>query len=444
MAGVFLAALYVPLGPGGRFWQALTEALHLLQEYARDHVVLCLLPAFFVAGGISVFLRKESVMGLLGAGAKKVVSYGVASVSGTILAVCSCTVLPIFAGIYSMGAGIGPATTFLYSGPAINALAIILTAQVLGLELGIARAVGAVVFSIIIGLLMHLFFRKDESERAHNAGPTPEPPTRPEAAKPLGRTAAIFAALIGILVFVNLSPSLLASGCACNVSDEGIPEVASPIWSALYAAKWYLAGAAAILLLGMLNRWYKVALWKLALAALGVAVLALLFPASPKLAFGAGVVLLAVTLGTSGGEARDWLDSSWGFAKQILPLLFAGILVSGFLLARPGQEGIIPSHWISSAVGGNSIWSNLFASVAGALMYFATLTEVPILQGLLGSGMGRGPGLALLLAGPALSLPNMLVIRSVLGTKKTLAYLILVVLMATFSGLLFGVISKGI
>lgn len=147
-------------------------------------------------------------------------------------------------------------------------------------------------------------------------------------------------------------------------------------------------------------------------------------------------------INTQNGELGDWFEQSWSFAKQILPLLLIGVLIAGFLLGRPGHEGVIPSEWISAAVGGNSLQANLFASVFGAFMYFATLTEIPILQGLLGNGMGQGPALALLLAGPALSLPNMLVIRSIIGTKKTIIFVSLVVVMSTISGMIFGTIMS--
>ncbi|HET6442198.1 MAG TPA: permease, partial [Phycisphaerae bacterium] len=322
-----------------------------------------------------------SVLRYLGAKANKVVAYGVASVSGSILAVCSCTVLPLFAGIWRMGAGLGPATAFLYSGPAINVLAIILTARVLGLELGIARAVGAILFSIVIGLAMHFIFRKEERARAEAQAAVPEP----EAGRPLWRTALFFAAMVGILVFANWGRPDEASGA---------------VWRAIYSVRWAVAGVFAVALAAMILGWFRRA------------------------------------------ELGEWCGSTWGFAKQILPLLFIGVLAAGFLLGRPGHEGLIPSEWVSGAVGGNSLRANLFASVAGALMYFATLTEVPILQGLLGSGMGKGPALALLLAGPALSLPNMLVIRSILGTKKTLVYAALVVAMATASGLIYGALFR--
>jgi len=420
ITGVFLTALFLPVGLP-RLQNAVMESLYLLNEYASKHVVLCLLPAFLIAGGISVFLKGDAVMRYLGAGAKKVVAYGVASVSGTILAVCSCTVLPLFAGIYRRGAGIGPATAFLYSGPAINILAIILTARVLGVGLGVARAVGAVVFSIVIGLLMHFFFRREEQGRMDALQASPAP--RKES--PLHRTILLFASLIAILIFSNWG------------SNENAPR----FWSLIQRSKWFITGGAALLLGLMARSWLQVTWWKLAITGSAVLLLALLVPGNPTLAFGAGLVGLAASLGTTGGDSSSWLDESWGFARQVMPLLFAGILVSGFLLGRPGMEGMIPSSWVEGAVGGNSLWANLFASVAGALMYFATLTEVPILQGLIGAGMGQGPALALLLAGPALSLPSMLVIGSIMGTRKTLVYITLVVTMSTLTGLIYGAIA---
>jgi len=376
IVAVFIACFYLPIGTQ-RFDNAVTESLHLVKWYAREHVVLCLVPAFFIAGAISVFVSQASVMKYLGARANKVLAYGVASVSGSVLAVCSCTILPLFAGIYRMGAGLGPATAFLYSGPAINVLAIILTARILGPELGIARAVGAIVFSIVIGLLMHAIYHREETEKANNQMQIPEP----EAGKPLWQNAIYFTSLVGILVFANW---------AKPVSDTGL-------WSWIHSAKWLITAGFAVVLAVVLAMWFKKS------------------------------------------ELSEWSQATWGFAKQILPLLFLGVVVAGFLLGRPGREGIIPSAWVERAVGGNSLWANLFASVAGAFMYFATLTEVPILQGLIGAGMGKGPALALLLAGPALSLPNMLVIRSVMGTQKTVVYVSLVIVMSTIAGMLFGV-----
>jgi uncharacterized membrane protein YraQ (UPF0718 family) len=414
---VFLACFYLPVGTQ-RLDQAVMESFHLVKWYAREHVLLCLIPAFFIAGGIAVFVSQASVMKYLGAKANKVLAYGVAAVSGTILAVCSCTVLPLFAGIYRMGAGLGPATAFLYSGPAINVLAIVLTARVLGLEMGIARAVGAILFSVIVGLLMHLFFLKEETEKANGPSAMPEP----EVERPLWQNVLYFASMVGILVFANW----------------GKPGEATGFWHAIWSSKWYLTSAFTIGFAVILILWFGLKLWKVAAAAVPTALVALLFPRQPMIPFAVGVVGLSAITSTDKGEAGDWFSQSWGFAKQILPLLFFGVLIAGALLGRPGHEGLIPSAWVSRAVGGNSLQSNFFASIAGAFMYFATLTEVPILQGLIGNGMGKGPALALLLAGPALSLPNMLVIRSVMGTKKTVVYVSLVVAMATISGMIYG------
>jgi uncharacterized membrane protein YraQ (UPF0718 family) len=417
IVAVFVVSFYLPLGRP-RFDNAILEALYLLNWYARQHVLLCLVPAFFIAGAIAVFISQASVMKYLGARAKKVLAYGVASVSGSVLAVCSCTVLPLFMGIYKMGAGLGPATTFLYAGPAINVLAIILTARVLGLQLGVARAVGAILFSIIIGLLMHVIFLKEEIAKANAQAAMPEP----EVTRPLSQNVVYFALMVAVLVFANW----------------GAPGTPNGIWALIYSAKWAITAFFGALFGIILVLWFKVSLWKIVVAAVPVAILAAVFPGMPVLSFTIAIAALTVIALYQEGEMHEWVDSTWGFTKQILPLLFIGVLVAGALLGRPGHEGLIPSEWISRSVGGNSIGANLFASVAGAFMYFATLTEVPILQGLIGNGMGKGPALALLLAGPALSLPNMLVIRAVIGTKKTVVFVLLVVVMATICGLLFG------
>jgi uncharacterized protein len=417
----FLACFYLPvdyLQGWARMKNALWESLHLVRWYAREHVLLCLVPAFFIAGAIAVFVSQASVMKYLGAGANKALAYGVASVSGTILAVCSCTVLPLFAGIYRMGAGLGPACAFLYSGPAINVLAIFLTARILGLELGVARAVGAVVFSIVIGLAMHFIFRKEELAKVQAQADAPEP----EVARPLWQNAVFFAVMVGVLVFANW----------------GEPKESTGVWHAIYAAKWVATSLLGVALGLILVVWIGLPWLKVVLTAVPTAILAILFPHAPMIAFAAAVVGLSWTTSTDKGEGGEWFSQSWTFAKQIMPLLLAGVLVAGLLLGRPGQEGLIPSEWVVRAVGGNSLFANFFASVAGAFMYFATLTEVPILQGLIGAGMGKGPALALLLAGPALSLPNMLVIRSVMGTKKTVVFVSLVVVMATIAGMVYG------
>lgn len=425
---VFLCCFYLPVGTP-RFDNAVTESLELVKWYAREHVLLCLIPAFFIAGAISVFVSQASVMKYLGARANKVLAYGVAAVSGTILAVCSCTILPLFAGIYRMGAGLGPATAFLYSGPAINVLAIILTARILGLELGIARAVGAISFSVIIGLIMHVIYRKEELEKANGQMAMPTP----QVARPLWQNAMFFAAMVAVLVFANWARSgdvravfLCCPGGLSTYKVEGqilqqnpqqlvikdmagtehaidanlvqavAPVEKNPVYERILHNKWILVLIFLAGLIFMVWQWFNSA------------------------------------------ERIEWVNSSWGYAVQILPLLLMGVLISGLFLGRPGHEGLIPNKWVEWAVGGNSLRANVLASVAGAFMYFATLTEVPILQGLIGSGMGKGPALALLLAGPALSLPSMLVIRSVMGTQKTVIYVTLVIVMATLSGLIYG------
>ncbi|MBU0641281.1 MAG: permease [Planctomycetes bacterium] len=379
MLAVFLLAYFLPfeaLPATGKLMTSGREALLMLQDYAQHHVMLCLVPALFIAGAISCFVSQAAVMKYFGAQAHKVVAYSVAAVSGTILAACSCTILPLFAGIYKRGAGLGPATAFLYSGPAINVLAIVLTARVLGWQLGAVRAIGAVVLSVIIGLSMHFICRKEEAARQVEGGffVQEEPDGRG-----LWQSTLYFAAMIGILVFANWG----------KLDETG---VAGTIWS----VKWYLTGGFVAALVIMLMAWFK---WP---------------------------------------ELSEWVGSTWTFAKQILPLLFLGVLVAGVLLGRPGHPALVPEAWIAKAVGGNSLGANFFASFAGALMYFATLTEVPILQGLLGAGMGKGPALALLLAGPALSLPNMLVIRSVMGSQKTVVYVALVVVLSTVAGMTYG------
>jgi len=419
LAAIFGAVYFLPVGTP-RFDGAVTEALELTKWYAREHVVLCLLPAFWIAGAIATFVSQASVMRYLGPKAPKPLAYGVGSVAGTILAVCSCTVLPLFQGIYRMGAGLGPATAFLYSGPAINVLAIVMTAKVLGASIGLARAVGAVAFSVVIGLLMAFLFRHEERQKVAAAAMLPEP----EAGRPLRQTAAFFATMVGILVFANWGAASQTTG----------------FFAAVFAVKWWLTSALAVTFALMLWRWFGIELTRIAAVAAAVAGTALLVPAHPTWPFLAGVLGLAWLTAGRDDEAGEWLKQAWSYTKQIVPLLLGGVLVAGFLLGRPGHEGLIPSMWISSLLGGNSLFANLFAAVAGAFMYFATLTEVPIVQGLIGSGMGSGPALALLLAGPALSLPSMLVLNSILGLKKTVTYVSLVVVMATLTGWGYGLL----
>jgi hypothetical protein len=376
----FVAAYYVPWG-NETVRKSGLEAFMMLQEYAREHVLTCLIPAFFIAGAIAVFVSQASVLKYFGATANKILSYSVASVSGTVLAVCSCTVLPLFAGIYTRGAGIGPATAFLYSGPAINVLAIVLTARILGWQLGLARAIGAVLFAVVVGLLMAFIFRKEDAARTAGQIYLPEDGDKQRT---LPQDSLFVLTLVLILIFAAFARPA---------------EGNSGLWSFIFAAKWYVTAALLIVLALMLKGWF------------------------------------------SGEERSNWVQSTWGFMKQIFPLLGGGVLVAGFMLGRPGHAALIPEHYIQTLVGGNSLWANLFASVAGALMYFATLTEVPILQGLIGAGMGKGPALALLLAGPALSLPNMLVIGGVMGIKKTAVFCTIIVILSTVAGMLYGWLS---
>jgi uncharacterized membrane protein YraQ (UPF0718 family) len=495
---VFAAVFWLPLG-WARFDGAIYESLALAKWYAQEHVLLCLAPAFFIAGAIAVFVSHGSVMKYLGAKANKALAYGVASVSGSVLAVCSCTVLPLFAGIWRMGAGLGPAVTFLYSGPAINVLAIILTARILGLELGIARTAGAVGFSIVIGLVMHFMYRKEELARGAQQMAVPQAPP----GRPLWQNASLMAALVCVLVFANVSKptevsvtltdphgdSIVYGGIIERQDDKyihlrgwlwqsggqsaqsfEIPRdhaVVAPqegFWLSLYQSKWFLTAVAGAAIGLMLIFWFGLKWWKVLAAAAPPAVLAMLLPMDGLMAavpLAAAVAGLAIIAGADKGPAGEWLEATWGFAKQILPLLLAGVMVAGFLLGRVGHEGLIPSKYIQALVGESPnrmleltgagggtfetmaravwpLWTNLFASIFGALMYFATLTEVPILQGLLDAGMGKGPALALLLSGPSLSLPSMLVIRGVLGTRKTIVYAVLVVVLSMAAGLIFG------
>lgn len=418
--GLFLVLFFLPVGLP-RFDHALKEGLELTKWYAQEHVLLCLIPALFIAGGISTFVNQASVMRYLGPKANKPMAYGVASVSGSILAVCSCTVLPLFGGIWMRGAGLGPATAFLYSGPAINVLAIVMTARILGMELGVARAIGAVGFSIVIGLGMHFVFRREEQAKAEAAIEMPEV----EVKRPLWQNVLFFASMVGVLVFANWSKPAELTG----------------LWASIHAWKWPVAGAFAAGLGAALGLWFGFKWRALALVAVPVVLLSFVFAHEPLIPFMVGCAGLAVLCARSAGEGREWLDATWTLTKQIFPLLIAGVFVSGMLLGRPEHEALVPSSWVSQSVGGNSLSANFTSSIVGAFMYFATLTEVPILQGLIGSGMGKGPALALLLAGPALSLPSMLVLRSIMGTKKVIVYGVLVVVMATVSGLIYGALA---
>lgn len=420
IVGGFLLFYFMPI-EDNQLVGAVTAAMELANWYARAHVLLCLVPAFFIAGVIAIFVSQTAVIKYFGAAAKKWLAYLIASVSGSVLAVCSCTILPLFSSIYKRGAGIGPAVTFLYSGPAVNILAMVLTARILGFKLGVARIIGAVLFSIVIGLIMQFIYRREEVEKIADL-------QVPDivVVRPIWQTAVHLLILVAILVFTTWA----------------LPQKMIGVWASIWSIKWKLVSLAGLAL--SLSLVYIIGLnrYRVMAGIILVAFTAWFFPVHPLIPFLTGLLVLVLLLLTSQGESLEWLNSTWGFTKQILPLLAAGVLLAGLLLGSPeGSRGLIPDDWVTGLVGGNSLWANFFAAIVGAFMYFATLTEVPILQGLISSGMGQGPALALLLAGPALSLPNMLVIRSVIGTKKTIVFVALVVVMATFSGIIFGLIN---
>ncbi|MHC4625623.1 MAG: permease [Planctomycetota bacterium] len=424
LATIFVVAYVLPLG-NPRIQAAIQEAFRLLQWYARNHTLACVVPALFIAGAIVTFLSKDSVVRYLGPTANVAVAYAVASVAGCVLAVCSCSVLPMFAGIYSLGAGLGPATTFLYSGPAINVLAIFLSARVLGLEIGAGRFVGAVVFSVVIGLLMALVFRRGERAKARAAMHMPEP-EKPR--RSVGKTALFLASMILFLVFsdwynpgnvvvkttdgrrfeavvIHETKDAVRFQLEEDIGESRIGEKLTLQKSELvdvqerrnwvirlHHIRWYLAGLCALAAFFMAWRWYE------------------------------------------RDEIREWMHNTWEFAKLLVPLLFGGVFVVGFV------STLLPEKQVAHYVGDNSLSSNLVASVIGAFWYFATLTEIPITQALMKLGMHKGPVLALLLAGPALSLPNILVIRKVMGNTKTIVFIVLVVVMSTIVGILFGAV----
>ena len=432
IAAVFAFAFFLPV-ESTRFNTAISATLDLVKWYAREHVILCLLPAFFIAGVISVFISQASVLKYFGAQAKKWVAYTVASVSGTILAVCSCTILPLFSSIHKRGAGLGPAIAFLYSGPAINILAIILTARILGFEMGVARTIGAVSFSVIIGLIMAFIYRKEEIVKKEEQMNIVAPPEK----RPMWQTSLHFFTLVLILVFANWGKP--AEGDTTST------------WYSIWHYKWWITGFFSLVMGYSLIKILKIK-WQWVLGAAVVVIASIILSNNliesdklkPMMPMLVGIIALSVItiLDKTDAENKAWTIATWDFAKQILPLLAIGVVTAGFLLGSTHDgktiAGVIPNEGISALVGGNSIFSNFFASVVGAFMYFATLTEVPIVQGLIASGMGKGPALALLLAGPSLSLPNMLVIKGVLGTQKTVVYVSLVVVMATITGLIYG------
>jgi hypothetical protein len=422
MAAVFALAYYLPLADP-QVTAAVLEAFKLLQWYARNHTLACVVPALFIAGGITTFLSQAAVMRYLGPTSNKLASYSVASVAGVVLAVCSCSVLPMFAGIYHLGAGLGPASTFLYSGPAINVLAIFLTARVLGFELGLWRAVGAIVFAVLVGLGMHTLFRSEEQEKVAAAAQLPEPDG---TARPMWQNASLLAAMMAFLLFSDwFNPGdavvrLTAGGEIRGVVlQEMHDEVMIQVQETAQGAR---AGE-------------RVTLSKAEIAGIEVAQ-GWVMDVYHVRWYLAGLMGLAVALMTwrwvDRDEFRTWMDHTWDFAKLLVPLLFGGVFVVGFISA------LLPDRQIAMLVGDNSLSATLIASVVGAFFYFATLTEVPITQALIEHGMAKGPALALLLAGPALSLPNMLVLFKIMGVKKTAAFSMIIVIAATLTGLIYG------
>ena len=422
MAGVFVVAYYLPLADS-KVTGAILEAFKLLQWYARNHTLACVVPALFIAGGITTFLSQAAVMRYLGPKSNKLAAYSVASVAGVVLAVCSCSVLPMFAGIYRLGAGLGPASAFLYSGPAINVLAIFLTARVLGFELGLWRGIGAIVFAILVGLGMHMLFRREEKQKVADAAQMPEPPA---ASRPIWKNGLLLVAMVAFRVFSDwFNPGdaivhrtdgsevrgvvlqemhdevmiqVQESGHGVRAGDRitlskieisGITESNTWVMN-VYHVRWLLAGLMGLMVMLMAWRWI------------------------------------------TRDEFRTWMGNTWDFAKLLVPLLFGGVFVVGFISA------MLPDKQIAMLVGDNSLSATLIGSVVGALFYFATLTEVPITQALMEHGMAPGPALALLLAGPALSLPNMLVLIKVMGGKKTAAFSAIIVIVATITGLIYG------
>ncbi len=422
LSTIFVIAYILPLG-NPKVQEAIQEAFRLLQWYARNHTLACVVPALFIAGAIITFLSQSSVIRYLGPKSNPILAYAVASVAGCVLAVCSCSVLPMFAGIYSLGAGLGPATAFLYSGPGINILAIFLSARVLGFSIGAGRFIGAVIFSVVIGLAMAAVFRKGEKVKAQAAMQMPEP-EKPH--RHIGKTAVFLACMILFLVFSDwynpgnvtvqtadglnfkavvihetrdavrfqleqdLNQSKLGDKITLPKSDiAGMQEQKSWVIT-VHHIKWYMAGLMGLLVALMAWRWFEK------------------------------------------DELREWMHNTWDFAKLLVPLLFGGVFVVGFV------STLLPEKQVAQWVGDNSLRSNLVASVIGAFWYFATLTEIPITQALMKLGMHKGPVMALLLAGPALSLPSILVIRKVIGNTKTIVFILLVVVMSTIVGMLFG------
>ena len=416
-----IALLYALPVHGSRVDQAMAEAVSVTHEYAREHLLHCFLPALFIAGAISTLIRKGAILAWLGPEAPRALAYGTAAIGGFLLTVCSCTVIPLFAGLYAAGAGLGPSTTFLYSGPAINVLAILLTAKVLGVELAGARAVAAVGFAVLIGLAMARMFASDRrAERLPDATVTDEGGLPPIPA------TLLIGALFATVAFANWGRAGALTG------DE--TGSLTPVGLGGLVSAGLAAGFVCV-------RWLGLRPWQLAVSAGATAVVATL-TRSLDAAFVTAMLTFSWFASRAEGALGEWFASTWAFAKQILPLLLFGVLLAGLLFGHhAGHEGLIPGRWITMTVGGEGPFPTVMASLIGLLTYFATLTEIPILESLRASGMGNGPSLALLLAGPSLSLPALFIIASVIGWRRTLVYGALVALAATAAGLAYGALA---
>ena len=421
LLGVFLVAYFMPFDHP-KVSNAILEGFRLLQWYAVNHTLACVVPAMFIAGAISTFLSQASVMRYLGPRSNRTLAYGVASVSGMILAVCSCSVLPMFAGIYTMGAGLGPASAFLYSGPAINVLAIFLSARVLGTDLGVARAVGAIAFAVVIGVFMHVIFRRSEGQRQERLMQVPEAPASP---RPLWKTALFFAAMIMFLVFsdwYNTNDVTITMKDGTRIEANIRFSRPETVEVQAYEASGRLGTELRRLSRAEIQTMTPKPGWVMTVHGMKWGL--------------AGVMGLALALMTwrwfNRQERKDWMNATWDFGMMIVPLLFGGVFITGVIGA------LIPEKQVAAWVGGNSLSSNFVAAFIGMIWYFATLTEIPVVEMLTRLGMGKGPALALLLAGPALSLPSILVINKIMGARKTFVFCLLVVVMSTIVGVLFG------
>lgn len=422
LLGIFLVAYFLPLG-NPKVEAAVLEAFKLLQWYARNHTLACVVPALFIAGGIITFLSQASVMRYLGPKTNKLAAYSVASVAGVVLAVCSCSVLPMFPGIYNLGAGLGPASAFLYSGPAINVLAIFLTARVLGFDIGLWRALGAVLFAFVVGLGMAGIFRHSEQKKAEAAAIMPTPP---KTGRRGWQNGLLLAAMIAFLVFsdwFNPGDAVVHRVDGTEIRGVVLQEMHDEVMIQVQeSTEGIRAGERLTLPKSEIAKIVEAKSWIMEVHHIRW--------------YLAGLMFVAVGLMTwrwvERDEFKQWMHNTWDFTKLLVPLLFGGVFVVGFISA------LLPDKQIAHLVGDNSLSANLIGSVVGALFYFATLTEVPITQALMEHGMAPGPALALLLAGPALSLPNMLVLVKVMDAKKTAAFCAIIVVVATTVGMIYG------